>query len=72
MLALQWKLNRRYKWSDQLELPDCLDNAIFSENNITCNSKLEYNAEKLKEILNRIMQGIVSIITSALICNKFL
>ena len=35
----------------------------FENNNVW---KLEHNAERLQEILNRIVQGIMSIITSAL------
>ena len=41
---------------------DCLANTF--ENNVW---NLEHNAEKLQEIWNRIMQGIMSIITSALL-----
>ena len=44
---------------------DCFDNNL--ENNFENDAwKLEHNAEELQEILNRIMLGIVSIITSAL------
>ena len=40
---------------------DCFDNDLV--NNFENNAwKLEHNAEELQEILNRIMQGIVSII----------
>ena len=44
------------------ELLNCFNNDL--ENNNAC--KLEHNVEELQEILNKIMQGIVSIITSAL------
>ena len=44
---------------------DCFDNNLG--NNIKNDAwNLEHNAEKLKEILNRNMQGIVSIIALAL------
>ena len=45
---------------------DCFDNDL--DNNFENNAwKLKHDAEELQEILNRIMQGIVSIIISALI-----
>ena len=48
------------------ESPDCFDNDIV--NNLEINAwSLEYNAKKLQEILNRIMQRIMSKITSALV-----
>ena len=46
---------------------DCFDNGL--ENNFENKAwKLEHNVEELQEIMNRIMQGSVSIITSALVC----
>ena len=51
------------------ELPDSFDNHF--ENTLVNNAwNLERNAEKLQEILNRVMQGIGSIITSALLYLK--
>ena len=48
------------------ELLECYDNDL--ENNIKNNAwNLEHNAEKSQEILNRIKQGIMSIITLALV-----
>ena len=45
---------------------DCFDNDL--ENNYENNAwKLEHNTEEFQEILNRVMQGIVSIIASALV-----
>ena len=47
------------------ELMDCFDNDL--ENNLENNAwNLEHIAEKFQEILNRIMQGVMRIITSNL------
>ena len=50
---------------------DCSDN--YLENNFENTASawnLHHNAEELQEILNRIMQEIMSIITSALVCEQ--
>ena len=51
--------NKKYHFESSA---DCFDNDLMHGK-----WKLEHNAEELQEILNRIMQGIVSMITSALI-----
>ena len=51
-------------------LVDYFDNA--NENNFENNAwHLKHNADKVQEILNRIIQGILSIITSALAKKTF-
>ena len=50
---------------------DCFDNNNFGNSFENNTWNFEHNAEKLQEVLNKTMQGIMSIITSALYVTGF-